>query len=360
MSQGSGSGPSDSLWVDSLLEVPIEPYLPDTEVAVQDIRRLYSNILEMDHQVGLILDQLEEDGLLDKTIIFWYSDHGGPLPRQKRTVYDSGIRVPMVIRFPQKQFAGLRDSQLISFIDFKPTLLSLAGVPPPDNLDGRAFIGKYRSNTPHKYIFAAADRFDHETDRIRAARDHRYKYIRNYFPEQPYYLPVRYREEMAIMQELLRLDSLGQLNEYQRQWFRPTKDPEELFDTWNDPHELHNLANDTQYQGKLNELRDAMDNWIANTGDKGLIPEGEYIAQRGSYWEEPQVASPLLSLKSDGWHITSTTEGAAIGYQWVSDTANVDEYWKIYREPLPDNENMILVARADRIGWKPSEVVFSR
>ncbi|MEM6319358.1 MAG: sulfatase-like hydrolase/transferase [Bacteroidota bacterium] len=120
----------DSLWVANNLEVSIPPYLPDTDLVKKDVRRLYSNIKEMDAQVGEILQQLKEDGLLEKTIIVWYSDHGGPLPRQKRLLYDSGLKVPMIIRFPNQQFAGQRDDQLISFIDFAPTTLSLAGIEP--------------------------------------------------------------------------------------------------------------------------------------------------------------------------------------------------------------------------------------
>ena len=104
----------DSLWVDYNLKVPVPPYLPDTEVGRRDIRRMYSNILEMDYQVGEILKQLEEDGLMDSTIVVWYTDHGGPLPRQKRLLYESGLKVPMIVRFPEKLFAGKRDDRLIS------------------------------------------------------------------------------------------------------------------------------------------------------------------------------------------------------------------------------------------------------
>jgi len=121
----------DSLWVDKDLEVPVPPYLPDTEIGRQDIRQMYSNIKQMDYQVGEMLKELEAAGELDKTIIVWYTDHGGPLPRQKRLLYDSGLRVPMIIRFPNQLFAGERDDRFISFIDFGPTALSMAGIKPP-------------------------------------------------------------------------------------------------------------------------------------------------------------------------------------------------------------------------------------
>ena len=217
----------DSLWVPEDLDVPVPPYLPDNEIGQRDVRQVYSNIKQMDKQAGDILAELESEGLLDSTIVFWYSDHGGPLPRQKRLLYDSGMHVPMIIRFPGMERAGEIDDELISFIDLKPTILSLAGVEPPAYVDGRAFLGEHASPEERTYVHGAADRFDEEYDMIRAVRDHRFKYMRNFQTEKPYYLPVAYREQMPIMQELLRMRDAGELNEYQAQWFRQTKEEEE-------------------------------------------------------------------------------------------------------------------------------------
>ena len=210
------------------LEVPIPPYLPDTAVAQRDVRQVYSNIVAMDEQVGQILEELEQDGLLESTVIFWYSDHGGPLPRQKRLLYDAGLQVPMIIRYPDRWRAGELDDQLISFVDFKSTALSLAGIEPPEYVDGRAFAGEFQSSESRQYIHAAADRFDRQYDTIRAVRDDRFKYLRNYHPERGYYLPLTYREQMPIMQELLRLRDQDGLTEAQSQWFRESKPAEEL------------------------------------------------------------------------------------------------------------------------------------
>ncbi len=135
------------LLVDEELDVPVPPYLPATQTTEGDIRQVYSNIVAMDQQVGEILQQLEQDGLLDNTVIFWYSDHGGPLPRQKRLLYDSGLHVPLIIRYPDGWHAGEEDDQLISFVDFKSTVMSLAGIEPPDYVNGRAFVGKHVTNT---------------------------------------------------------------------------------------------------------------------------------------------------------------------------------------------------------------------
>lgn len=347
----------DSLWVDKDLNVPVEPYLPDTEIAKNDIRRMYSNIKEMDQEVGEILKGLEENGLLENTIIFWYTDHGGPLPRQKRTVYDSGIKVPMIVRFPNKQFAGMNDDQLLSFVDFKPTILSLAGIAKPAYSDGRAWMGKYRDNQPRKYVYAAADRFDYQHDRIRAVRDQQFKYIKNYIPEKPYYLPVKYREGMAIMKELLRLDREDKLNEHQAQWFRQEKDAEELFDTFADPDELHNLANDPRYSEKLTEFRKALGQWVRDTDDKGLMPEEEYIKWVGSYWEQPETVRPTMVKKENTWILETATKGASIGYQWLNEGEEPGEYWNIYKHPIPHRTDKNLVVRAHRIGYKPSGIL---
>lgn len=260
-------------------DFPIPPYLPDTEVVRRDFWKMYNNIAEMDRQLGAVLDQLEADGLLEETVIFFYADHGGPLPRQKRLIYDSGLNAPMIIRFPNRGLAGTVDSQLISFIDFAPTVLSIAGITPPEYLQGQAFLGSHQTANERSYIHAAADRFDGFTDAIRVVRDQRFKYIRNYRPEQGYYLPVEYRERIPTMQELLRLKAAGQLNEYQAQWFREHKEPEELFDCLRDPHELKNLADDPGYTVQLQAMRTEMDRWLTDIGDQPNLPERELIDQ---------------------------------------------------------------------------------
>ncbi len=347
----------DSLWVDPNLEVPVPPYLPDNAVGQKDVRRMYSNIREMDFRVGQILEELEADGLLDSTIIFWYSDHGGPLPRQKRLLYDSGMKVPMIIRFPNQWKANTVDSQLVSFIDLKPTILSLADIEPPVYLDGQAWLGEYTAEQPRDYVHGAADRFDERYDCIRAVRDHRFKYLRNYNMDQPYYLPVAYREQMPIMQELLRMRDAGELNEAQAQWFRQTKVREELFDTYKDPHELHNLADDPAYAEKLAELSAEADRWLEEIDDVGLIPEKELIERIWPGGEQPETEQPIFSLSDGKLVIDCKTEGAAIGYQWVKEGEMPTKRWEIYQQPIEVEQGMKFVAMAHRIGYVPSEIV---
>jgi arylsulfatase A-like enzyme len=350
------------LLVDENLQVPIPPYLPDSEIGRKDIRQVYSNIVAMDQQVGEILNQLEEDGLLDSTIIFWYSDHGGPLPRQKRLLYDSGIHLPLIIRFPDQFRAGEIDDQLISFVDFKSTILSLAGIEPPNHVDGRAFLGEYANSPNRDYVHAAADRFDSEYDTIRAVRDKRFKYLRNFNPEKPYYLPLAYREQMPVMQELLRMRDAGELNETQAQWFRTSKEEEELFDVENDPYELNNLAGDISYAEKLAELRNELDSWMSYIDDKGLMPEVDLINSMWPNSVQPTTLSPIASKAENDGAITlrSETEGASIGYQILNDGEELGATWQIYQEPLAINEGQRLLVIAHRIGFTPSATISIR
>lgn len=343
------------------LRVSVPPYLPDTEAVRTDLRRMYSNIAEMDAQVGKVLDQLEADGLLDKTIIFWFSDHGGMLPRTKRTLYDTGMQVPLLVRFPGAQLAGQSDGQLLSFVDFMPTLLSLARIPLPENLDGTAWMGTSRAREPRKYIHAAADDFDQCChDRVRAVRDSRFKYVRNLLPDQSYYLPVPYREQMASMQEMLRLQQQGRLDSLAALWFRPVKDPEELFDTRADPFELHNLAGDPAYAEKRAELRAELDRWMVATADKGLVAEAEYLHQIWPDGKQPVTGEVEVSAREGNLYLATATKGADIGFQWLEEGEAPSGAWGIYSEPLPVQRGKILLTRAHRIGYLPGEPVWFR
>ncbi len=374
---------NDSLLIPSDSDVPIPPYLPNTELVRADVRRMYSNILLLDARVGTILDELEADGLLEETIVMFYSDHGGPLPRQKRQLYDSGLHVPLAIRFPDRQLAGLTDEQLISFVDLAPTVFSLTGVPMPDDLDGKAFLGNQRAEMPRQFIHAAADRFDAEYDTKRAVRDHQFKYIRNLQPDRGYYLPVSYREQMATMQELLRLRDAGELDEFQSQWFRSSKPEEELFDTETDPHEFFNLAEDPAYAEQLVRMRTELDHWMGDTSDPGAMDEMDFVASLWPGHIQPQSSAVSIEPIPDGLNITratddslhyvitldadrtdsvqlrltTTTEGASIGYQILEPGATTADRWLLYTLPIMLPSNHTLKAVAHRIGYAPSGTV---
>lgn len=348
----------DSLWVDNDLEVPLPPYLPDSETGVKDIRRMYSNILEMDAQVGGLLDQLETEGLMDSTIIVWYTDHGGPLPRQKRMLYESGVKVPMIIRFPGEQFAGLRDDRMISFIDLAPTILSLAAIKPPEYMQGKAFLGNYIRSKEPSYIFGAADRFDELTDQVRSVRDKQFKYIKYFMPEKSMYLDVAYRKQMPIMRELLQLKESDLLTEAQALWFRDQKPTEELFDVPNDPHEINNLADNPDYKDKLLELRQACENWIVSINDTGMRPESELISEIWPDGIQPQTADPIANSDNNLIRVGCKTEGASIGYKLVGPNDNsTEKSWSVYNKPIEKPRGHTLLMVAHRIGFKRSNIV---
>ncbi|MEO0894943.1 MAG: sulfatase [Bacteroidota bacterium] len=347
----------DSLWVAEDLDIPIPPYLPNTKKAKTDIRRMYSNIKEMDHQVGELLKELEEAGELEKTIIVWYTDHGGPLPRQKRLLYDSGLKVPMIIRFPGKAHAGERDDRITSFIDLAATTLSMVGIKPPSYMEGTAFLGKHIRKEEPTYSFGAADRFDEKTDKVRSVRDKRYKYIRYYMPNEPMFLNVAYRNQMGIMQELLRLRDEGNLTEEQALWFRMTKPEEELFDIEADPHELNNLAKDPAFAPKLQELSSALDTWMAEHEDTGMMDESELLKKLWPEGQQPVTQNPIIQLEDGKISISSETEGASIGYKIWKKGEPAPQAWQIFQAPIELEAEMRVSAIAHRIGYLPSEEV---
>ncbi|NNE76843.1 MAG: sulfatase, partial [Pricia sp.] len=240
----------DSLLVDPAA-VPVPPYFPDNDVIRHDLAVNYSNLKRLDNQIGEVISDLKEDGLYDNSIIFFYGDHGGPFPRHKRALYDTGVKVPLTIKFPKNDKAGTRDERLISFIDYAPTVLSLAGIEPPKVTQGVAQFGEFEVAKKPQYTFHTSDRFDELYDRLRAVRSKRYKYIKSFNTNISHAMPVSYREQMPMMQELRTLHKAGKLNEKQALWLNPTKPEEELYDLQEDPYELENLASKPELQDTL-------------------------------------------------------------------------------------------------------------
>jgi len=351
----------------------VPPYLPDTPLVRRDMWKMYNNLAEADKQMGAIIQQLKDDGLYDNSIIFFYSDHGGPLPRQKRLIYDSGLKVPLIIKYANSYKAGTTDDQLVSFVDFAPATLALAGTEKPVHMHGRDFI--LESEPKRNYIHAAGDRFDGFTDVIRAVKDNRYKYIRNYRPKQPYYLPVAYREKIPTMQELLRLQHENKLDKNQAQWFRSQKPNEELFDTLVDPYELNNLALDPEYKHIVSRLSVEMDRWLTDISDSPKLSEADLIDrlwQRKKHQPVTDAAEiNYLKIKSlqtknqQAKHpqktvsISSATEGAAISYKLIKNQIEPDS-WSMYHGPFTVDSSVSsrveIIAVAHRIGYAESRV----
>ncbi len=267
-------------------EVDVFPYLPDTELIRYTHAYYLDRHLDMDEKVGRVLRELEEDGLREETIIIYYGDHGGSLPRSKGYIYEAGLHVPMVIYIPEKFRAlspfdpGSRTKGFVEFVDIGPTVLNLAGVGLPAHMDGRPFLGPDVTAgqvAERDETFSYADRFDEKYDMVRALRKGDYKYMRNYHAYYPDALRNRYRFLQLAYPHWQELFEAGELNEVQRQFFEP-REPEALYDLASDPHETRNLAGDPEYAGVLADMRGRLRERMRSMPDLGLFPESYLLA----------------------------------------------------------------------------------
>lgn len=350
--------------------VVVPPYYPDTPVVREDIAYHYDNIAAMDAQVGEILRQLDEDGLAANTIVVYWSDHGDGMPRAKRSLYDSGLRVPLMVRLPAS-FAdarrrGTTSDELVSLIDLAPTMLSLSGVPVPRHMQGRILLGRDAGAAP-AFIFAARDRMDAEYDMMRSARDARFLYIRNFQPELPYAGHIIYRNQSAIMQELLRLHAAGTLPPAAALWLRNSRPAEELFDVGADPHQVKDLAGDPAHRATLERMRAAVGEWMTRIGDQGLINEAEMIQRMWPGGVQPVTAQPYVVSRRSSENPTRVevmtiespmevvvyvpTQGASIGY---TTEEGADAKWRLYTGPIAVTDPMTLRVKAIRYGYQES------
>ena len=333
-------------------EVTLPPYYPDTSIVRRDLARQYDNIITLDGQVGKVLDQLKQDGLDQNTIVFFFSDHGDGLPRAKRWVYDSGIHVPFLVRFPDGKMAGTTCDDLVSFVDFAPTMLSLIQLSIPEYMEGFPFLGK-QATEKRDYIFAFRDRMDPSPERIRSVRDHRYKYVRNYRTDLPYIGFLPYRDQAGIMQEIHRLKDAGELGPDQWQFTMQSKPAEEFYDTQTDPHEIHNLADKPEYSEMISKFRKVHEQFVEEHGDLGDRPETELIKD---LWppdgKQPTTAEPVLSIVDGKLQIDCATEGASIAFRQEG-----EKNWQLYSGPVGISGNKPIESQAIRLGWKPSSTV---
>lgn len=349
--------------------IKLPPYFPDTPKVREAMARMYTNIEYNDGVLGDLLKQLEEDGLADNTIVFHWSDHG-PLPRGKRWTYDSGIHMPMIVRWQEHLEPGSVSQELVSTADLGPTVLSLAGIEIPWHIQSQAFLGD-QAAPPREYVYASRDRYDESYDMVRAVRDKRFKYIRNLCPDKPYLLWIPYRNRHPILQEMWRLYMAEELEGPQLLMFQPNRPVEELYDTQKDPYEIHNLAGDLAYEPELERLRDALDDWTQEVGDMGEIPESEMVRQWYPDGKQPKTAPPVFipiceespgtTAAQEGGNFKSpvliqlycATQGASIAYTFEQGD---DVRWLLYTAPLELSEGKTtLRAKAIRIGYKESE-----
>lgn len=318
-------------------KVPLPPYHPQTPEMKHDWAQYYDKIEEMDRQAGALLEELAKEGLAENTIVFYYSDNGGVLGRSKRFMYESGLHVPLIIRFPEKYAAlapakaGTITDRIVTFNDFAPSMLSLADIRIPDYMQGKAFLGKQQPKE-RTYAYGFRGRMDERTDFSRTVRDKKYRYIRNYMPHKIYAQHLEYLWKAPSMPSWEAEFNAGRLNEIQSKFWQE-KPAEELFDIEKDPHNIHNLADDPKYKSVLEKLREANHNWLIESADVGFIPE----AMLSNISEITTLRDYAASGKYELKRVIETAEMASIRdksklpeiIKRLSDKDAVVRYWAV-------------------------------
>ena len=259
------------------------PYYPNEPVVRDDWALYLDTIGYLDKKVGAVLERLDREGLRDNTIVFFLSDHGAGHLRGKHSLYDGGIRIPLLVRWPGKIEPGTVSDQFVSIIDITATSMAAAGIEVPEKMQGRPFLEA--EVTPREVIFAARDRLDEAEARLRAVRTRRFKYIRNFLPDRPYptqWLPYKFEDwpALGLMKEFY---EAGKLTPEQARFMEPKWPAEELYDLERDPHELDNLVDSPEHSQVLEDLRGRLEKWIEESGDLGAIPEDPEVV---AYWRQ--------------------------------------------------------------------------
>lgn len=281
-------------------KVTVPPFHPDTPEFRKEWARHYENVTAMDYLVGDVLAELEKDGLADDTIVFFFSDHGTGMPGVKMWAWGPSLRVPLMVRFPKKWQhlapgeAGSESDRMVGFVDFAPTVLSLAGVDLPAHFQGRAFLGP-KTGGPRDHIFGGKDRQGEASDLVRYVRDRRFQYLRNFRPELPYGQYMSYNWQHASMQKWEALHQEGKLTGVPKRYFAPRKPLEELYDVEADPWQINNLAADPRYTADLTRLRTLLETEMQRAGDLSLLPEREMHARSAGSTPYAIATDPRLN-----------------------------------------------------------------
>ncbi len=307
-------------------DVEIPPYHPDTPEIRANWAMYHDIITRMDAEVGKRLKQVEDEGVADDTIVFYYADHGGILTRSKRFLYDTGVHVPLIVRFGKNfkhldpREAGTRTDELVGFVDLAPTVLSLAGVKLPDYLQGQAFLGKDKGE-PRDYVYCLRGRMDERYDFSRAVRDKRFKYIRNYNPHRIYGQHLQYLWKMPATRSWLAAYEGGKCNDAQSAFWEE-KPTEELYDTTKDRWEVNNLADDPQYADVLAKMRAANRAHLLSIRDSGFLPEGLMV-------ELGKEAGSIHAAVRDAEHYPLEQLMTAAEIATAGDTRNLPQLQKM-------------------------------
>lgn len=269
--------------------VSFPPYYPDCPEVREDWAQYLNAVMALDRRVGFVLDSLDSSGLAESTVVVFFGDHGRAMVRGKQWPYDSGLHVPLIVRWPEGADppsgfeAGTTDDRLVSLIDVSATTLDILGVSIPERMEGRPLFGP-RAGAPREYVFASRGRCDETVFDIRSVRGTRYRYLRNRYPERPFLQLNRYKEwSYPTLRVMRRMHGAGELEGPPARLFADRREPEELYDILADPHETVNLAGDPAHRAALERMRSALDDWVLTSGDAQNVPEPPEVH---AYWEE--------------------------------------------------------------------------
>lgn len=312
-------------------------YYPNSPEIRKLWARYYTNVSIVDYQFSKIIEELEEDGLSDNTIVFFFSDHGTGMPRSKRALYDSGLKIPFLVYVPekwQKQLnfkPGSVNDQMVSFVDFAPTILDLAKIKQREYLQGKSFLPVIEGREK-LFVYGTSDRVDEAYEVARTIRTNDLRYTRNFMPHLPLLQPNFYTDQSEIMKELNKIDRSG-LTKDQLTMFEPFRMPEELYDIKNDPYEVNNLASDPAYLDQLKMMRKQLKRRIRETFDTGLIPEPEMIrlstSQTPYEWAHDSLRFPIDRILSacDLMLVREPSSGEILEY--LNDENGLVRYWAL-------------------------------
>ena len=300
--------------------------------------RIDAIVLDLDRFVGGVMAELKEQNVADNTFVLFISDNGRPFPRDKTTLYDSGIKTPFIVHWPGHVGAGSRCNSLLSSVDIAPAFLELAGLSTPKVFEGSSFLPLLRNPQQgiREFVFAERNWHDYE-DRVRAVRNRRFKYIRNFRPEDPGTQRLAFRDRLDLMAELWALREAGKLTGPQALWFESPRQEEELYDLRSDPDEVRNLADDPAHAATLGRLRADLDAWLLAYPDLGAVPEAELIERFWPGGVQPVTAAPTFEVEAGGTgarrlRLRSASHGASIGYR-RNGAGSVSE-WDLFTEPF--------------------------
>ena len=342
-------------------QLPLPPFYPDTPKTREAWAAYYDVVTITDRSIGKMLAELDEAGLADETLVVFWGDHGVGLARGKRWIYDSGLKIPLIMRWPGHIEPDTLRTDLVQFLDLAPTMISAAGGEPPDHMHGRVIIGERPGPEP-EYLFHGRDRMDERYDMVRGVRNRRFLYVRNFESHRPWVQFMRTPSQGPVYQEPGRLKLSDGLGPPAAPFMQDTKPYEELYDVVADPHQVFNLAADPKYADQLKLLRKQLVDWMRKMDDKGLVPEPELYRRMFENEDSDVTATPLLSTSntSDGAlmvTVKAQDEGASVAYRVIPKGGEAPRRggWLLYTDPVRIERGESLEAVASRVGFANSQ-----